>query len=135
MQHELAREAFEAWMQAYGRAWQAGDPDAVTALFTADAAYHETPFDEPMVGREAIHRYWSEGADQAQRNVRFDFVVLAIAGDTGVARWWASFERVPSGAQVELDGVLAAEFDGSERCRRFREWWHRRERDEARSGS
>lgn len=127
MPHELAREALEAWVQACGRAWEAGDPDAVTALFTADAACHETPSAEPMMGSEAIHRYWSEGADQTQRNIRFGLVVLAVSGETGVARWWASFERVPSGAWVELDGVLEAEFDRSERCRRFREWWHRRE--------
>ena len=27
-------------------------------LFTADAAYHETPFDPPMTGSDAIRRYW-----------------------------------------------------------------------------
>ena len=134
MQHELPPEAFEVWMQAYGRAWEAGDPDAVTALFSADAAYHETPFDEPMTGSEAIRRYWSEGADQAQRNVRFGFVVLGVSAETGLAHWWASFERVPSGVQVELDGVLQAEFDGAGRCRRFREWWHRCETGAADSG-
>ncbi len=135
MQDDLDRSTFEEWLRAYGQTWEAGDPDAAVALFTATAAYYETPFDEPMVGAEAIRQYWSEGADQAQKDVRFGFAVLGIAGYTGVARWHASFERVPSGVGVEIDGVLTAEFDESGRCRVFREWWHRRESEVADSVS
>lgn len=122
-------------MKAYGHAWEAGDPDTVATLFTADATYYETPFDEPMVGSEAIRRYWSEGAGQAQKNVRFSFTILSTVGHTAISRWWASFERIPSGVQVELDGILVAEFDHSARCRVFREWWHRLERRKAGSVS
>lgn len=119
---------FEDWMRAYGQAWEAGDPDAAALLFTVDAAYHETPFDEPMVGTQAIHRYWLEGAKQAQKNVRFSFAILGTAGRTGISMWRASFERVPSGKSVQLDGILTAEFDPSGRCQVFREWWHRLEK-------
>jgi ketosteroid isomerase-like protein len=125
---KIESSAFEYWLRAYGQAWEAGDPDAVAALFTADASYHETPFDEPMVGTEELYRYWSEGAEQAQKNVQFSFIILSKAGQTGIARWCASFERIPSGVQVELDGILTADFDPSGQCRVFREWWHRREK-------
>jgi hypothetical protein len=128
MQGEIDHTAFEEWLLAYGRAWETGNPDAVAALFTPDAAYYETPFDEPMVGAEAIRRYWSQGAEQAQKDVRFGFLILSIAGRMGIAKWQASFERIPSGVGVELDGILTAEFDQSGRCRVFREWWHRLER-------
>ncbi len=33
--------------------------NAAGAPFTADASYHEIPFDEPMQGRAAIEAYWS----------------------------------------------------------------------------
>lgn len=115
------------WLDAYGEAWIAGDPEAAARLFAPDARYHETPFDEPMIGREAIHRYWAEGARDAQEQVRFSHDVVAVVGDAGVARWRATFTRVPSGRRVELDGVLLAEFDREGRCTVFREWWHRRE--------
>lgn len=130
MRTDLDPDAFEGWLRAYQRAWETGDPDAAVALFADDAAYYETPFDEPMVGAEAIRRYWSEGAEQAQADVRFRYTILSTAGRTGVARWSAAFERVPSGVGVELDGVLAAEFDTSGRCQAFGEWWHRRESGE-----
>ncbi|OFZ88838.1 MAG: hypothetical protein A2V78_09750 [Betaproteobacteria bacterium RBG_16_64_18] len=41
---------FQQWLDRYGDAWVAGDPDAAVQLFSSDAAYYETPFDEPMFG-------------------------------------------------------------------------------------
>ena len=119
---------FTRWLNAYGQAWTTGDPDAAVRLFSADAAYFETPFDPPMIGTAAIHRYWTEGAKNAQTGVTFSATVLDVRDATGLARWQASFRRVPSGASVELDGVLIARFGDDLRCNEFREWWHRRER-------
>lgn len=120
-------QAFQEWLGRYGNAWMAGDPEAAVGLFCADAAYYETPFDEPMIGTEAIRRYWTEGAKNAQVEVRFEATPVSLSGDTGFARWRATFRRVPSKVFVELDGVLSARFDDRMRCAEFREWWHRRE--------
>lgn len=119
---------FTRWLTAYGRAWETGDAAAVVGLFAPDAAYHETPFDPPMVGLEAIAAYWREGAGQGQRDVSFHFEVLSVAGDLGLCHWSAEFVRVPSASHVQLDGVMAVRFDGDGRCVEFREWWHRQER-------
>jgi ketosteroid isomerase-like protein len=124
----MTRSGFERWLADYGAAWERGDPDAVLGLFAPDAAYHETPFEPAMVGAEAIRRYWADGARDGQTEVRFEAQVVACDGATGYARWSASFRRVPSGRFVELDGMLAARFDDTQRCVEFREWWHRRER-------
>lgn len=118
---------FRQWLKQYGDAWAAGDPDAAVLLFSAAAAYYETPFDPPMVGTEAIRQYWTEGAKTAQRDVVFEATCLSLRGDTGIAHWRATFRRVPSNRFVELDGVLSARFDDASRCEEFREWWHRRE--------
>jgi hypothetical protein len=118
---------FEQWMLRYGKAWEAGSPEDALSLFSADAEYFETPFDPPLIGHEAIRRYWTEGAKNAQRHVRFEARCIAFDGRTGYASWRATFERVSSGARVELDGVLSAQFDSKMRCVVFKEWWHRRE--------
>jgi len=115
------------WLNRYGNAWVAGDPDAVVQLFSADAAYYETPFDEPMIGTEAIRRYWTEGAKNAQTDVTFEATPVSVSGNTAFACWRATFRRVPSKAFVELDGVLSGRFDEEMRCAEFREWWHRKE--------
>ena len=123
----MTLQAFEQWLKRYGEAWVAGDPDAVVELFSPTAAYYETPFDAPMVGAGAIRQYWTDGAKNAQTNVRFAATTVSFSGRTGYARWHATLERVPSGASVELDGMLAATFDDNLRCDEFSEWWHRRE--------
>ena len=117
---------FDAWLSAYGRAWETGDPEAAVALFTDDATYQETPFDEPLAGREAILGYWSP-VPRSQEGVEFRHEVLAWEGDIGIAWWYAAFTRVATGARAELDGIFVCEFGDDGRCTRFREWWHERE--------
>jgi ketosteroid isomerase-like protein len=118
---------FDDWLRRYGRAWIDGDPQAIVAIFAPDAEYHEVPFAPPMVGAAVIRHYWTVGAKDGQRDVTFDATPIALDGERGYAHWRASFTRVATGAFVELDGVLAARFDDTGRCREFREWWHRRE--------
>ena len=119
--------AFGRWLNAYGQAWEQGDAKAAMTLFAPGALYYETPFSAPLVGLDAIHDYWKAGAGQSQRDVRFHYTVLSAARDTGIARWAATFIRVPSAMSVQLDGVLLARFDEQGRCAEFREWWHREE--------
>lgn len=119
--------AFARWLSAYGRAWENGDANAAVALFSPDATYQETPFDEPMIGHEAIYNYWLEGASAAQTDVKFTFSPLAFRGDSGLAHWNAVFKRVSNGDWVHLDGVLMARFK-DDLCCEFREWWHRLEK-------
>ena len=114
----------ETWLHRYGQAWEARDPSAVVALFTADAEYFETPFAQPMRGTEGIRTYWANATGK-QKDVRFGFEVLACTGDRGIARWSADFSRT-SGVTIRLDGVFVLEFSEDGFCRTLREWWHRR---------
>jgi ketosteroid isomerase-like protein len=116
-------KTLQDWLNGYRQAWELQDADRAAGLFSEDALYYETPFDEPLSGREEIHRYWSDGAVSAQRDITFEFEILGVTGSTAVARWTACFTRVPSGITVELDGVLAATLDDRGLCSVFREWW------------
>jgi len=124
-------DRFVEWLDGYGEAWGGGNPEAAVALFSDEIRYFETPFDEPMSGKDAVYRYWREGAGESQRDVKFEHEAMAVVGNQGLAKWRASFVRIPSGNRVELDGFLVAEFDGTGKCATFREWWHRREVDGA----
>jgi ketosteroid isomerase-like protein len=48
------------WVAGYERAWRAGDRQAVMTLFTEDARYRTSPYEEPKVGHEAIQAFWLE---------------------------------------------------------------------------
>lgn len=128
---DISEEQADAWLARYGDVWRTGDAEAVTALFAEDAIYHEDPFERPMQGRDAIRRYWQEGASDAQEDVSFRHTVWAAARDQCFAHWQASFTRVRDGSRVRLDGVFRLQFrrgdDGTVLCTSLQEWWHRRE--------
>jgi hypothetical protein len=119
---ELSTASLESWLARYEQAWEQRDPAQAAALFTENAPYHEMPFDAPKAGRAGIRDYWTT-VTADQRNVDFKSQVVAVNGQTGVARWSASLTSAASGARIELDGVFVLRFDGN-LCSELREWWH-----------
>lgn len=119
--------SFRAWLDAYGRAWETRDPAAVVELFSEDATYQETPFSEPMRGRDAIRQYWVNSVENSQEQIRFESEILAIVGEVGIARWRASFVRVASGKGVRLDGIFLLTFNAEGVCLKLQEWWVRQD--------
>jgi hypothetical protein len=124
----LTLDGFKEWMDMYGKACEDSDPKIAAELFTQNAEYYETPFDEPMIGQDAIYRYWS-GASLALKDVQFSYEILAVKRNLGIALWQGKFVSVKSGNHVVLDGVFLVEFDEQEKCSILREWWHRQEID------
>lgn len=114
------------FLTCYKEAWETRNPDRAALLFTRDAHYWESPFNEPIVGREAIRAYW-KGATGTQEDIQFTVKESFSVGHTLLAEWSATYKHTPSGQQRELAGVLLADFYGEE-VRTFREYWHRRAR-------
>jgi SnoaL-like protein len=124
----MTLKAFRSWLEAYGRAWESRDADAAANLYTNNATYQVTPFLEPMRGRARIHDYWVHVA-ATEKQIRFEFEILAVRKDFGLAHWRASFVRLPS-RKIELDGIFLISLDASGRCLDLREWWQKRETEQ-----
>jgi len=124
----MTRNDFEEWLARYGGAWEARDATAAAALFAEHAEYYWGPFGTPKRGAKEIHVAWTE-ATARQRDVQFSFHILAALESVGIATWHTRLVRAATGREIELDGILVAEFDDSGRCRVFREWWHSTEGD------
>lgn len=122
---QISLDNFREWMEAYGKASRDNDPQASAELFTSDAKYYETPFAEPMIGKDAIYQYWDKGAMNL-KDKESCYEVLAIRGNLGIARWQSNFVSVTSGNHIELDCIFLVEFGEQGKCRLFREWWHSR---------
>lgn len=120
-------ERFKLWLARYADAWRVGDPDAIGELFTPGASYQDSPFSEPLEGREAIRDYWAQAVRHSNRDVEFEAEALATGEGTGIAHWRSEFTSEPAAHRIQLDGILVASIDESGRCTRFREWWHRLE--------
>ena len=54
MDHESA----QTWLNRYVDAWLSYDPAEIAALFSEDVAYRYHPYDEPIVGRDAVVASW-----------------------------------------------------------------------------
>ena len=122
---QLTTAAVEKWLAGYEHAWESRDAASAAELFTANASYHEMPFDAPKVGQAGIREYWaSVTADQ--RDIDFKSQVIAVNGQIGIAHWSATFAAASTGARVELDGMFLLTFDAGGRCSDLREWWHLR---------
>ena len=119
----LDSASLDAWLEKYVAAWETRDPAAAGALFTADATYHEMPFDPVKQGRAAIQDY-RKTVTADQREIKVETQVVAVNGNTGVAHWKATFKLQSTGATISLDGVFVLEFAASGECSSLREWWH-----------
>ena len=120
----MERDSFKSWLDSYGQAWMGRDPQAAAALYTDDATYEVTPFNEPIRGRAAIYEYW-DGVAKTEERIQFGYEVLAVTTEHGIARWWASFVIVPPGLETKLDGIFLISLDSDGRCQSLREWWHK----------
>ena len=120
----MTPSAFASWLDAYGRAWTGRDPQAAAELFAEHGTYQITPFVTPMRGRQAIFDYWTH-VTQTEQDIQFVYEILALTPEQGIARWWASFVRVPPGLQTKLDGIFLISLDENGRCHSLREWWHK----------
>jgi hypothetical protein len=122
----MTEEQLREWLDRYGQAWEACNPDAAAALFSEDAEYYETPFGPPSRGRQGVRAYWA-AATGSQRDVSFTHQILSVSADRGIARWAAEFTRLAAGKRMRLDGVFVLDFGEDGLCRTLREWWHHTE--------
>ena len=119
----MNQDAFKSWLDSYGTAWKTRDPKLLKKLYADDAKYYEKPFEAPISGIQSITEYWSIIA-QTQENVQFDYDILAVDENQGIAHWSASFIRKLTKTQVKLDGIFAVQLNSENKCTIFREWWH-----------
>lgn len=122
----LTHAQFHHWLDIYSRASIENDPRASATLFAETAVYYESPFADPLVGRDAIFQYWANGA-RTLKDKASTCDILAVQAQRGIARWQSQFTMIDSGKRLALDCLFVVEFDATGLCQMFREWWDIRE--------
>jgi hypothetical protein len=112
------------WLKAYVRAWETYSPDAIGDLFTDGATYSYHPYDEPLVGRQAIVESWLKDQD-APGTYEADYRPMAIDGDVAVVNGRSRYFKDSSRSELtkEWDNIFVIRFDKDGRCSSFREWY------------
>ena len=124
----MDRAQLAEWIAAYERAWRTPGTDVLAELFTEDASYSTSPYEEPHRGLDAIAEMWEEeriGPDEA---FEMTSEVLAVEGDTGVARVTVDYKRATDAEgrlhrqQKEYLDLWVVRLEDSGLCSHFEEW-------------
>jgi SnoaL-like protein len=107
------------WIRLYERAWRTPGTELLSDLFAPDATYRTAPYEEPFRGLTAIAAMWEAGRAVPDEVFTMRSDVVAVEGDTGVARvevWYGD------PVEQEYRDLWIVRFDGSGRCVSFEEW-------------
>lgn len=111
---------FVNWLERYRRAWTERNAADAGELFTKDAIYREQPFQTPLVGREAIERYWAT-VTATQSEIEMRYGPLIVSGRRVAVEWWVNLRN--GGAPITLAGEFFLLFTDGGQCRELREYW------------
>ncbi len=109
------------WVATYERAWRSPGTELLGELFTEDAEYLATPYDDPVVGLDPIRTFWDEERDGPDEVFTMSAEVVAASGDTGVAKVLVRYGEPVRQEYLDL-WVVRFAADGSGRAARFEEW-------------
>jgi len=128
------RTAAQAWLDRYVAAWLSYDADDIASLFTEDVLYRYHPYDDPIVGREAVVASWlgeanSDGAStrDAPGTYAAQYEPVAVDGEIVVATGTSSYRERLDGPIVRVyHNCFVMRFDAEGRCQEFTEYFIRR---------
>ena len=104
------------WVAGYERAWRSGDLGAVAELFTEDAHYRASPYEEPEVGHAAIRAFW---LDDEGETFTVEAEPVAVEGRDAVVRLEV---RYGDPVRQEYRDLWLVRFAADGRAREFEEW-------------
>ena len=119
----MDRDAVAGWLEAYVRAWQTYDQEAIAELFSDDAEYRYHPWDEPLRGRDAIVKDWLSTPDPPG-SFSPHYEPFAVEGDVAVATGTSIYsEEHPDAPGRTYFNCYLLRFDSAGRCREFTEFY------------
>ena len=120
----MNRESLQVWLDKYVEAWRTYTPEKIEDLFSEDALYYYSPFDEQnhLRGREAIVIDWLKTPD-AVGSWEAHYVPLAVEGNVGVAQGRTRYFKPDGSIERQFANLFVMHFDEAGRCSQFTEWF------------
>lgn len=124
----MDRAAAQDWLDRYVAAWLSYDADDVAALFSEDVSYRYHPYDDPVVGRDAVVASWTDSDGGSSRDAPGTYAAryepVAVDGDVVVATGTSSYREQADGPVVRVyHNCFVMRFDADGRCREFTEYY------------
>ena len=112
----MTRADVMRWVAGYEQAWRDGDLEAVETLFTEDARYRLSPYDESESGQDAIKALWLDDEGEV---FTMEAEPVAVEGRDAVVRVKVVYGDPVRQEYIDLWVIRFAE-DG--RAEDFEEW-------------
>jgi ketosteroid isomerase-like protein len=113
------RAEVSRWLAGYEAAWRAPGTEALTHLFTEDATYRQSPYEQPVTGLDAMRRMWEREREGPDEFFTLAIDILAVDGPVAVVRAEVSYGDPPT---QEYRDLWVIRFAGDGRCTWFEEW-------------
>ena len=110
-------------IDTFGKGWEKANPDLLMSVFTPDVVFLETPFADPLRGRDAVRSYWAD-VPLHQSEIRFQSGEIFAAGPWFAAEFKCVFRRRRTGEWVDVRGAIFCETEG-ELISEMRMYWQR----------
>jgi ketosteroid isomerase-like protein len=98
------KAAARAWVEGWTKGWEAGDADAIGALYAEGAVFRSHPFREP----EKSGRDYALRAFQDEELVECRFGEPVVDGDRAAVEYWAVLSA--DGEEETLAGIALIRF-------------------------
>jgi ketosteroid isomerase-like protein len=119
MKQVTDRATVSRWLTGYEAAWRARGTGGLADLFTGDATYLKSPYEQPLTDLDAIKRMWEEEREGPDEVFTLVTDILAVEGPTAVVRAEVRYGDPPGQEYRDLWVIQLAD-DG--RCTWFEEW-------------
>jgi ketosteroid isomerase-like protein len=113
------RARVRRWLAGYEAAWRAPGTAGLAGLFTGDASYRQSPYDQAIAGLDSIKRMWEQERDGPDEVFTLATEIVAVDGPTAVVRAEVCYGD-PARQQYRDLWVIGFADDG--RCAWFEEW-------------
>jgi ketosteroid isomerase-like protein len=113
------RPSVRRWVEEYERAWRMPGTTRISSLFTVDATYLHSPYEEPVVGLDAIGRMWEEDREGPNEVFSISTDVVAVDDPMAVVR---AEVRYGQPVRQEYRDLWILQFESDGRCSWFEEW-------------
>lgn len=119
MRQVIDRALVRRWLTGYEAAWRAPGTAGLAGLFTGDATYLKSPYEQPVTGLDAIKRMWDEERDGPDEVFTIAADIVAVDNPTAVVRAEVRYGDPPG---QEYRDLWVIRFAGDGRCAWFEEW-------------
>jgi SnoaL-like domain len=116
----MTRDDVQRWLDDYVAAWLSYDAEDIGELFSEEAEYRYHPWDEPLLGRDAIVSDWI-GDQDAEGTYSAHYAPFAVEGTRAVAVGESRYTNPDGSLRTLYHNVYLLHFDADGRCSSFTE--------------